>query len=117
MGRHSSIYDTDLNFDGHYKLGYERNSNLDAQARHSVSAFDFNFGGSMSWGGSTYTIGPSTYIDSQSGADFVGHMGEGTSNSMVEDDNEGIAEEEDEAEEEDVVHVIDKLELDPNPIQ
>lgn len=28
LGRHSSIFDTDFNFDDHYKLGYECNLNL-----------------------------------------------------------------------------------------
>lgn len=62
MGRYSSVSGTNFNFGDHCQLGYERNSNFDTWVQHSVSAFNFNFGGLMFWGGSTYTKKLSTYI-------------------------------------------------------
>ncbi|KAH1130362.1 hypothetical protein J1N35_001740 [Gossypium stocksii] len=107
MGRHSSFSDIDLNFSGHYRSGYERNPNLDTRARHSVGVFDFNF------------------------SDFAEHMGyrrtdnllfttgsdKGTSNPLVEDDNEGATKEEDTIKEEEAADAVDGSELDPDRIR
>ncbi|KAH1073289.1 hypothetical protein J1N35_025617 [Gossypium stocksii] len=98
-----------------YLLRLELNPNLDTRARHSISAFDFNFDTrSMSWGESSYTRGLSMYTVHQTDSFFYGHMGyrginnlilsmgidEGTSNSLLEGDNEGVDEEKDAVNEE-----------------
>ncbi|KAH1107087.1 hypothetical protein J1N35_010855 [Gossypium stocksii] len=103
MERYSSVSDTNFNFGDHYQLGYELNPNLDTR------------------GGSTYSEGPSIYTCWQFGANVDRNMGyrrtddllsmigsdKGTSNPLVEDENEDAAKEEDAVEEEGVANVIE----------
>lgn len=72
IGRHSSILGTDFNFGGHsaHLLGYLDNPNFDTQVWHSVSTFNFNFGGPMSWARNTYNAMPSTYTGWQFDGDL-----------------------------------------------
>ncbi|KAH1090007.1 hypothetical protein J1N35_017264 [Gossypium stocksii] len=101
----------DINIGSQYQRGYEHNPNLKIRARHSISAFDFNFSASsMSWVRKTYTGGSSTYTEHQIDTNFRGHMGYRRIDDLL------LSMKTDEGEEQETTDVADVEESDLEPI-
>lgn len=77
MKRHFSVSGPDFNFDNYsiHHSGYSDNLNFNTRAWHLVSAFEFDFDGTMSWARSTYVGMSSTYTSWQSSANVGSTVG------------------------------------------